>query len=68
MSLNDEMLKELESQLKQAEKTFRDNVKKLDNKELKIDMLQSFEDIKAGKISVVELNKKTTEWQSISDK
>ncbi len=68
MSLNDEMLKELESQLKQAEKTFRDNVKKLDNKELKIDMLQSFEDIKAGKISVIELNKKTTEWQSISDK
>ena len=68
MSLNDEMLKELESQLKQAEKTFRDNVTKLDNKELKIDMLQSFEDIKAGKISVIELNKKATEWQSISDK
>ena len=68
MSLNNELLKELEDQLKQAEKTFMDNVKKLDNKELKIDMLQSFEDIKAGKISVVELNKKTTEWQSISDK
>jgi len=68
MSLNDEILKELELQLKQAEQTFRDNLKKLDNKELKFDMLKSFEDIKNGKFTTKDLQEKTAQWQSILDK
>ena len=68
MSQSNELLAELENQMKQAEKMFIDNVNKLDNKELMSDMLNSFDKIKAGNMSSVELNKKAKEWQSNLDK
>ena len=68
MNLNSELLEELNKQLSQAEKTFKDNVDKLENKELKIDMLNSFADIKAGNLDMNELTKKTKQWLSNSDK
>ncbi len=68
MSQSNELLAELENQMKQAEKMFIDNVNKLDNKELMNDMLNSFNKIKGGNMSSVELNKKAKEWQSNLDK
>ena len=68
MNLNSELLEELNKQLSQAEKTFKENVDKLENKELKIDMLNSFAEIKAGNLDMNELTKKTKQWLSNSDK
>ena len=68
MSQSNELLAELENQMKQAEKMFIDNVNKLDNKELMSDMLNSFNKIKTGNMSSVELNKKAKEWQLNLDK
>ena len=68
MSQSNELLAELENQMKQAEKMFIDNVNKLDNKELMSDMLNSFNKIKSGNMSSVELNKKAKEWQLNLDK
>lgn len=68
MSQSNELLAELEIQMKQAEKMFIDNVNKLDNKELMSDMLNSFNKIKTGNMSSVELNKKAKEWQLNLDK
>ena len=68
MSQSNELLAELENQMKQAEKMFIDNVNKLENKELMSDMLNSFNKIKTGNMSSVELNKKAKEWQSNLDK
>ena len=68
MSQSNELLAELENQMKQAEKMFIDNVNKLDNKELMSDMLNSFNKIKKGNMSSVELNKKAKEWQLNLDK
>ena len=68
MSQSNELLAELENQMKQAEKMFIDNINKLDNKELMNDMLNSFNKIKSGNMSSVELNKKAKEWQSNLDK
>ena len=68
MNLNSELLEELNKQLSQAEKTFKENVDKLENKELKVDMLNSFADIKAGNLDMNELTKKTKQWLSNSDK
>lgn len=68
MIQSNELLAELENQMKQAEKMFIDNVNKLENKELMSDMLNSFNKIKSGNMSSVELNKKAKEWQSNLDK
>lgn len=68
MSQSKELLAELGKQMKEAEKLFIDNVNKLNNKELMNDMLNSFNKIKSGNMSSVELNKKAKEWQSNLDK
>ncbi len=68
MSQSKDILAELEKQMKEAEKMFIDNVNKLDNKELKKDMLSTFNNIKLGNITSVELNKKAKKWQSDLDK
>ena len=68
MSQNDELVKELERQLKDAETRFKEYALKLDNKMIKTDMLDSFERIKNGEMSINELNNKAKEWQLNSDK
>lgn len=68
MSQNDELVKELERQLKDAETRFKEYALKLDNKMIKADMLDSFERIKNGEMSINELTKKAEKWQLNSDK
>jgi len=68
MSHNDELVKELERQLKDAETRFKEYALKLDNKMIKTDMLDSFERIKNGEMSINELTKKAEKWQLNSDK
>lgn len=68
MSHNDELVKELERQLKDAEARFKEYALKLDNKMIKTDMLDSFERIKNGEMSINELTKKAEKWQLNSDK
>jgi len=68
MSQNDELVKELERQLKDAEARFKEYALKLDNKMIKTDMLDSFERIKNGEMSINELTKKAEKWQLNSDK
>lgn len=68
MSQNDELVKELERQLKDAETRFKEYALKLDNKMIKTDMLDSFERIKNGEMSINELTKKAEKWQLNSDK
>ena len=68
MSQNNELLQELENQIKDAEANFKMYVNKLSNKALKMDMLDSFEKIKTGELSTVELTNKAKEWQLNSDK
>lgn len=68
MSQNDELVKELERQLKDAETRFKEYALKLDNKMIKTDMLDSFERIKNGDMSINELTKKAEKWQLNSDK
>tara|TARA_R110001606_G_scaffold326123_1_gene472903 strand:+ start:564 stop:770 length:207 start_codon:yes stop_codon:yes gene_type:complete len=68
MSQNDELLKELEKQLKDSEARFKMYADKLDNKMIRSDMLESFELIKQGKLNTNELIKKAEKWQSNLDK
>jgi len=68
MSQVNELGKELERQLEEAEKTFKNYANQVKDNNLKADMLKTFEEIKKGNISMNELNNKAKLWQSNSDK